>query len=277
MKRYKFLWAVLTLCAACTQPNTLTEFESAIVVQGYLYAGQTVKGIELSALIPFGADSSIIPDWDVVAIEIIHEGQSFPLSQRTSGSNIFDEPTETLVIGTGETYSMQLNYQDEVLNATTTVPPKPTSLQLSENVMERTQIDFSQGGPGGGGGGGGQVQTDPIEVSWDNPLGDYFFLLVENVENNPDPIFLNTPFERNFRFINEPTQSAIDIVQPQMIEFFGTHQVILFRVDADYASLYENREQDSRSLNEPFTNIENGLGIFTAVNSDTLYFEVIEP
>ncbi|MFK7922320.1 MAG: DUF4249 family protein [Bacteroidia bacterium] len=276
MKRYKLLWAILALCTACTQPNTVIEFESAIVVQGYLYAGQTVKGIELSALIPFGADSSIIPDWDQMAVEIIHQAESFPLSQRTSGSGIFDEASETLSILEGETYLLQINYHEEILSASTTVPPKPNSLQISENVMERTQIDFSQGqGPGGGG--GGQAQTDPLEVSWDNPLADYFFLLVENVENNPDPIFLNTPFERNFRFINEPTQSAIDIVQPQMIEFFGTHQVVLFRVDEDYASLYENREQDSRSLNEPFTNIENGLGIFTAVNSDTLYFEVIEP
>lgn len=273
MKSYKLLWAALALCTACTQATTIIEFEPAIVVQGYLYAGQKVKGIELSALIPFGADSSIIPDWDQAAVEIIHEAESFPLSQRTSGSGVFDEQSETLSILEGETYLLQINYQDEVLSASTTVPSKPSSLQLSENVMERTQIDFSQG-PGGG---AGQIQSDPLEVSWDNPLGDFYFLLVENVENNPDPIFLNTPFERNFSFINEPTQGAIDIIQPRLIEFFGTHQVVLFRVDEDYANLYENREQDSRSLNEPFSNIENGLGIFTAVNSDTLYFEVVEP
>jgi hypothetical protein len=32
--------------------------------------------------------------------------------------------------------------------------------------------------------------------------------------------------------------------------------------------------QDSRELNEPYSHIRNGLGIFTAFNSDTVYFEV---
>jgi hypothetical protein len=40
-------------------------------------------------------------------------------------------------------------------------------------------------------------------------------------------------------------------------------------------NLYETQEQDTRKLNEPYTNIENGLGIFTAFCSDTLYFEAI--
>ncbi len=237
MYRYKFLWLGFAWLLACTQPNTISEFESAIVVEAYLYAGQTVKGIELSALIPFGADSTVLPDWDLVEVELMHDGDWYALSQRTSGSNVFDDLSESLIIQAGETYTLAIRYQDETLSATTTVPPKPTSLNLSENVMERTQIDFSQG-PGGIG--GGMEMPDPIEVSWDNPTSDYFFLLVENIESFPDPIFLNTPFERNFRFINEPTQSGIDIVQPQMIEYFGTHQVVLFRVDEDYMKI-ENR------------------------------------
>lgn len=273
MSRYIFLWLSLTSLLACTQPNMLSEFESAIVVEGYLYAGQNVKDIKLSALIPFGADSTTIPDWDLVEVEITHQGQVFVLSQQTPGSNLFDDASESLEIRAGETYSLEIRYQDEVLTSIATVPSKPINLNLSETVMERTQIDFSQG-PGGLG--GGLEMPDPIEISWDNYDAAYYFLLVENIESNPDPILLNTPFERNFRFINEPTQSAIDIVQPQRIEFFGTHQVVLFRVDEAYTNLYQNREQDSRSLNEPYSNIENGLGIFTAVNSDTLYFEVIE-
>ena len=37
---------------------------------------------------------------------------------------------------------------------------------------------------------------------------------------------------------------------------------------------YENLEQDSRDLNEPPTNIVNGLGIFSAFNSMNVFFEV---
>jgi len=35
--------------------------------------------------------------------------------------------------------------------------------------------------------------------------------------------------------------------------------------------------QDSRDLNEPLNNIDNGPGIFTSFNSDVLYFEVVKP
>ena len=42
------------------------------------------------------------------------------------------------------------------------------------------------------------------------------------------------------------------------------------------ADLYESREQDSRDLNEPLTNISNGLGVFSAFNSQTALFEVVE-
>jgi hypothetical protein len=40
-------------------------------------------------------------------------------------------------------------------------------------------------------------------------------------------------------------------------------------------NLYSSLNQDSRELNEPYSNVTNGLGIFTAFNSDTLYIEVI--
>ncbi|MEL7341078.1 MAG: DUF4249 family protein, partial [Bacteroidota bacterium] len=166
MFRYIILSLSLLSMLACTQPNTTSEFESAIVVEAYLYAGQSVKGIELSALIPFGADSTVVPDWDLVEVEILHNGEVFPLSQRTPGSHIFDEASEMLLIEAGQTYVLSIRYQEETLTAETTVPTKPTNFQLSENTIALTQIDFSQG-PGALL--GGIEIPDPIEVSWDNP------------------------------------------------------------------------------------------------------------
>lgn len=50
--------------------------------------------------------------------------------------------------------------------------------------------------------------------------------------------------------------------------------VKIFWVNQEYANLYDNLEQDSRDLNGPPTNIKNGLGIFSAFNSQNVYFEV---
>lgn len=38
----------------------------------------------------------------------------------------------------------------------------------------------------------------------------------------------------------------------------------------------KNHKNDSRDLNEPYTNINNGLGIFSGFASQEVYFEVIK-
>jgi len=54
----------------------------------------------------------------------------------------------------------------------------------------------------------------------------------------------------------------------------GKHRVKVYRVNQEYADLYQSRNQDSRDLNEPLTNIVNGLGVFSAFNSDSVFFEL---
>ncbi len=48
------------------------------------------------------------------------------------------------------------------------------------------------------------------------------------------------------------------------------------RVNEEYAPLYATLQQDSRDLNEPFTNITGGLGVFTAFAADTTSVTVIK-
>ena len=243
-------------------------------MEAYLFAGASVDHIQLSSLIPFGADSTLqLPDWSQIQPIVEYQGEEFPLSLIPGDTGRYAYDGNDLPIVEGESYLFSLEYNGETLRSTTLVPPKPAAPILSSNSIGRTQIDFSQG-PGGLG--PGQGNEDPLEISWDNPNADYYYILVENIESNPEAVILNPPFERNFSFVNEPTQNNIEFIEPRMLEFFGTHRVILYRVSEDYAALYENREQDSRSLNEPFSNIENGLGIFTALNSDTVYFELVK-
>lgn len=52
------------------------------------------------------------------------------------------------------------------------------------------------------------------------------------------------------------------------------HEAEVYRVNGEYAQVYENRTQDSRDLNEPPSNIRNGLGVFSAFNSLSVSFEV---
>ena len=108
-----------------------------------------------------------------------------------------------------------------------------------------------------------------------HPNGAYYFLVIENVESNPEPIDLNNILNFNFEFVSTPIQDNFFTILP-FIHYtqFGTHRIIVYRVNEEYALLYETIEQDSRDLNEPFTNIINGQGIFSGFASDTVYLEI---
>lgn len=81
----------------------------------------------------------------------------------------------------------------------------------------------------------------------------------------------------NFEFTTTPTQENVLSLRP-LIHYtqYGTHKVTIYHVNEEYALLYETSTQDSRDLNEPYTNINNGLGIFSGFASQEVYFEVIK-
>ncbi|MCK5277265.1 MAG: hypothetical protein KAK04_01985, partial [Cyclobacteriaceae bacterium] len=82
---------------------------------------------------------------------------------------------------------------------------------------------------------------------------------------------------KNFSFITQPTQLDIYRIRGMTLQQYGTHRVKLYKVSKEYADLYETSEQDSRNLNEPINNINNGLGIFTSFNSNEIFFVVKVP
>jgi hypothetical protein len=57
-------------------------------------------------------------------------------------------------------------------------------------------------------------------------------------------------------------------------EYLGTHRIILYRILPDYSALYDVNSNSSQNLTSPDSDIENGLGIFTGINADTLWVEV---
>ena len=58
------------------------------------------------------------------------------------------------------------------------------------------------------------------------------------------------------------------------IRYFGDHRVIVYHVNPEFADLFDQSELTSNSIVEPPGNIENALGIFTALTADTVYFMV---
>jgi hypothetical protein len=115
-------------------------------------------------------------------------------------------------------------------------------------------------------------------VTWSNPDGESYYVTLENIEIDPEPVFEPPDgFEnrRPVRFVSVPVNSEEYRITRRSVEFFGTHKVKVYRVNQEYVDLYISRNQDSQDLNEPLTNVINGLGIFTAFNSDSTFIEVV--
>ena len=127
--------------------------------------------------------------------------------------------------------------------------------------------------------GGSNFQLDDLfSITWDNPAGDYYYVVI-NSEDPDDPDYILPDFVRDFigdfELITEPTTANFYEIIPLTLNWVGPHYVTVYQVNQEYADLFENREQDSRDLTEPPTNIEGGLGIFTAFNGYVQDFEVV--
>ena len=118
-------------------------------------------------------------------------------------------------------------------------------------------------------------------VVWDNPNELLHFVVIENAEDDQETLFPDfggkfgsSGGRGSFQRISAPTRESSHEINFTEIQYWGQYIVKVYRVNQEYADLYENLEQDSRDLNEPPTNIKNGLGIFSAFNSQNVYFRV---
>ena len=224
-------------------------------------AGQTAS---LTLSFQLSEDSTWTqPDLSELAVFISDGETTEQLAYQDSGLFL----GENLIIEAEKAYSLRFFYQGDSVFATTEIPSVPTGFTASSRLIEGGFPVFEPGS-------GPPEIPEPITLSWSNPNGDYHIIVVENIESDPELIENDTERpQRVFRSV--PTQSTEELLAPPSFTYYGTHRVILFRINPEYAALYEQLETSSLDITEPPTNVTNGLGIFTGINADTLTVEVI--
>ena len=266
------LIAILMSLAGCEKTEMSSEGDIKLVLNAYLYENEPVTSVRLSETLPFTSSDTVFPLISDANISIQWQDQDFPLLSSDS-AGFYHSPDSNLRIISGEKYAIEIVHGEDVLTSETTVPQKPDSMRLSASSIQidpdLTPREMRLAG------------IADIEVTWSNPDGEYFYVLVENIEENPEDIeFGFSGFGgkfQNFRFLSRPFITDTYVIRVFLsVQQYGTHRVKLFRVNQEYADLYENREQDSRNLTEPLSNVNNGLGIFTAFSYDEAYFEVVK-
>ena len=268
MKRAAVILFIAGSLLSCSS-DSLFDPEAAlqIVVQAYLYAGEPVNDIRLTETLPLGSEDSLAPSVNDADVAVIKNGIRYQLITSPGDSGYYHYPGTDLFIEEGDDFQLDILYDGESINAETTVPPAPENCTISVDTLAVPESMFEWF----------QSRNNSVTVRWQNNGNTLFFVLVENVEENPQIIdfgFGGGQFAQRFRFLSRPTPADSMQVNMMSISHLGKHRIKVYRVNQEYADLYISRNQDSRDLNEPLSNIQNGLGVFSAFNSDSLFFYV---
>jgi len=268
------IFLLLPLLTGCYDTELVFEDQYRVVVEAYLYVDRDISKIYISSMISFGEDSTggeKITDARVL-LGRDNTNWTFTHDDSVPGTYYLDESPALVP---GDTFRLTVELDDAILTAETVIPETPAAVTMSSGTIYipkvETMMDFRS-----------IEMPDPVELTWNNPDADYYFFNIQNIESYPLPIMpdppVNSPFARGrfiFQMVTRPTNDNFYSISVRDLTHFGTHRIVVTRVNEEYVYLYNSQDQDTRELNEPYTNIENGLGIFTAFNSDTLYLEVV--
>ena len=265
-------------CAACAvlgcEGNPLDpESTDLVVVEAFLFAGEPIDDIRITATLPLGSDDTTeAPPINDADVRLIKNGTTYLLSPVSEDGRYYYADTD-LEVATGDLFRIEVSYFGRLAFGETVVPERPVGVQIDGDTLYAPEIGRGQR-PGQGD--RGQTNTQ-LATTWDNPNGQLHFVVVEGLDDSAETILPQQFQERfsRFQLISRPTADDFYFIRLAMLRNLGRHLVTVYRVNQEYAELYENRTQDSRDLNEPPSNIENGLGVFSAFNSSRVFFQVV--
>lgn len=258
----------------CTESSPLISDEDIVVVWGFVYANEPITDIKLTRTLPLDADSlsefSTINDAEVAVI--VNEDR-FECELAGGDSGYYQYLANDLSINSGDQISIEIDWQGQSIIGESTVPYPPSGLEVESNIMEipnfsdfQSLLDWRFS------------EKREVIVTWGKESEeDWFYVVLKNLENSPTPIDINSNFSERMReIIFPPVQDNSYRIRLPLIEFLGLHEIRVYRVNREYVDLYESRKQDTRDLNEPLTNIDGGLGVFSAFNSSKINMTVIQ-
>lgn len=248
----------LLVLFSCTELNLQVADPDKAVIEGYLVPGDSIM-IKITKQLVFNSSDTIVQSIDNLLVNFRDDNQELVLDYDESNEVYY---TSEINIEAGMEYDFDFEYKDYTVSSSSYVPTKP--IGFNSSTLSLTMEESFMG----------PMSFEKIELSWENPDNEYFMILVENIETNPEPVVDTTSFRPPRFFRNVPTQSNYYSMESRSFSYFGTHYLILVKLNPEYAELYEDNGSNSLNLETPPGNIENGLGIFTGINTDTLLFEL---
>lgn len=254
---------------SCTEDlyDEPTIDDEMVVVSAFLFEGEKIENIRLTKTFPLGSEDTIAMPTNDAEIYLSKDGNEYLLQNADSLNGYYVYEQSDLEVKSGDMFSLRIIYNNETITSSTLVPVKPNNVNIYPETLALTTTST--------GFGGFALDTNSIKVSWSNPDSTLYYVVIQNLETNPILITYTSGKVNSTKVTFPPSTTSEFLIGRRNITYFGRHVAIVYKVNQEYADLYESRTQDSRNLNEPISNIDNGLGVFSAFASDTVYFNVV--
>ena len=258
--------AVAVNFMGCEESSPLLPETDNVVVQAYLYTNEAVTDIHLSTTYAITSEDTTGVPINNAMVSLEKAGLLYQLVSTPGGEGYYHYPGNDLNVNIGDNFKIIVDYDNEIITGETIIPDAPLNVNIStENYVISTDFFASR------------FDTSTVRVRWDLENEDtYYFVIIENTETNL--AFINERFGDLFNrfrsFRSRPIQDNEYVIRRFDLTYKGNYEVRVYKVNQEYADLYVFGLQDSRNLNEPKTNIKNGLGVFAGFTSTAVHFNV---
>jgi hypothetical protein len=275
MKNIPFILLLAILLSSCVEENLNNIAENQFVIEAFLYAGEPIDDIRIKTTYDLSSEEDVSVPINNAIVTLIKNGERYNLIS-SGDDGFYNYPGNDVTVETYDIFQLEVSYNGISAMAETIVPTPTNGLSISEDSLFVPILPITAGMDSIVNTIRNFLTNSVINATWDNPNEDLYFMVVESVRDTLDPIFPTQVIDvlARFRFVSEPTDGTSISFIAGTLESFGTYSVKVYHINQEYADLYENREQDSRDLNEPPSNITNALGVFSAFNSQEVFFEV---
>ena len=269
---------ILSFCSLLLACNPVPEATNDnFVIEAYLFSKEPIREVVIKTLVPLSDPEGESQQIASANVRIIKEGNFYSLEYNTR-SGKYEYLGNELEILPNDIIDLEVEVNGRVATATTHVPTPPVGIQISKDQMVIPTInsgaDFINGNP---------LEDAEIIVNWSNPNNELHYTVIEFRSNLLKPILPSDVqavvdgILEDFAIITLPGTDTTLTVLGALLPSYGPYMIKIYKVNQEYADLYESEEQDSRDLNEPPSNIINARGIFSAFASDSVAFKVVKP
>jgi hypothetical protein len=259
------LFLVFLLIGTSCRKNTGTGFQDQPVVEAYLVPGSKVS-VKISRKTPYDEAASLSGTAiNALEVKVKYIDTWYPLAGM--GEGVYTNVAGDIPVIPDSTYLLSFTFNGEKISSSTLIPRKPFSVTQSVSLISMAQFDPDNPN--------WTKIPDPVKITFANDDGGYYLTTVTCIDTVLVPVYKDSIPANDVLSSQPVTGTEIDI-RPMSIRYFGKNRIILYHITPEYSIFFAQQASTSQNYQEPPTNIDNGLGIFTGINTDTLYLEVIQ-